>query len=59
VGANFEARHIPAGVEMGRALQMAKLDLIGGLLRTHIDRELNLEELVVFVPIHIVYNSEI
>src|ERR1700694_673804 len=43
---------------MGRPLQVSKLDLVGRVLRTQGERELNLEEFVLLVPFDLIGKVE-
>ncbi len=53
VGADLEAREIPGRVEVGGALEVAELDLVGRIRRANLDGKLDLQELMSLPPVHL------
>ena len=51
VRAHLEAGDVPRRVHVRRPLEVPELDLVGRAARVHVDRERDLQELVVLVPV--------
>ena len=52
LAAAFETGHVPAGVLGDLALEVAELDVEGGLVGVNVHGKVNLEQVLMLVPVH-------